>query len=388
MATSSSSSVKLNAISVMENENELDGVVNEFTEIDDIALLQALSKLDQKVNDDSLNTGSELDTNTENAMGDEIEMDPSCLCVGESQVAVITNTLQIANKKLQHLSVDYNDLYDCFSQAGEVIDYEFILDFTIAMWSDAVQDVRKMMLLNKVNAKHYCRQAIYVVSQLLVERSKTSIDMVRKVFDSQSRIAEIYRIWKAMQQHNLGPALKWSARYSNELKAKKSSLEFELHRLAFLQIILRGMPAQQEAILYARNNFYKFVNNFEKDIPKLMGCFIYLHVGIENSPYKHLISAEMWTEISYVFLKDACHTLGIRKNPHLSVIINAGCIALTALLTVEKITRKVCMYKQIKYDYCFCRQCYLEKFAIFSAIATEYRSGWGICLTDIEAADQ
>lgn len=254
----------------------------------------------------------------------------------DDQIAVISETLQKANERLQRISADHRDVHGAVSKVGKVIDRNFVSDFTATTRLDALDDEENMMLLNKVMAKHYCRQGMDDVAQLLIEESKMPEAMAREVFESESTFAEIYRIWQAIQQYDLKPALAWTARYSNELIAKNSPLEFKLHRLAFLQIISKGMSAQAEAIAYARNNFHKFMNRFEHEIPNLMGCFIYLPLGIENSPYKHLISPEMWTEASYVFLKDACHTLGISKNSALSVVINAGCTALTALLAIKQ----------------------------------------------------
>lgn len=257
----------------------------------------------------------------------------------DSQISIITEALQKTNEKLQRLSSEHRDLHGAVSKVGKVIDRNFVSDFTATTRTDALQDEENMMLLNKVMAKHYCRQGMDDVAQLLIKESKMPEDMAREVFESERSFAEIYRIWKAIQQHDLKPALEWTSRFSNELIAKNSSLEFKLHRLAFLQIISKGITSQTEAIAYARNNFHKFIDRFEHEIPNLMGCFIYLPLGIENSPYKHLISTETWTEASYVFLKDACHTLGISKNSALSVVINAGCSALPALLNIKQVRK-------------------------------------------------
>lgn len=37
------------------------------------------------------------------------------------------------------------------------------------------------------------------------------------------------------------------------------------------------------------------------------------------------------------FLKDACQTLGIIKDSPLSIVTNAGCIALPALLSIKQV---------------------------------------------------
>uniref|UniRef100_A0A1A9UU30 CTLH domain-containing protein n=1 Tax=Glossina austeni TaxID=7395 RepID=A0A1A9UU30_GLOAU len=336
-------------------------VVNKFTgisqnaanEIDDVArllerLLRTLSEADQDMANDHIDDDDDICQPMANDNDDtDKQMDVPPVCMTEIQVAVITDVLEKFNEKLRHLSANCRDIHDCVSGAGKIFHCKFIVDFTTQTERfNALQVVKNTMLINYVNANHYSRQRVYNVPRLLSEKFKMPANIVRKeVFGLRRSFAEIYRIWKAILQRDLKPALEWSNRHSDELKARNSSLEFELHRLAFLQIISRGMPVQTEAILYARNNFYKFVDHFEHEIPKLMGCFIYLPLGIENSPYKHLISADMWTKASCVFLKYACHILGVRKHSDLSMVINSGCTALTALLAVKHITGKLSIYK-------------------------------------------
>lgn len=68
-----------------------------------------------------------------------------------------------------------------------------------------------------------------------------------------------------------------------------------------------------------------------------MGTLIYLPNGIQNSPYRHLMASEMWVEAADTFIKDACHVLGINKDSPLSVVVNAGCTALPALLNLKQV---------------------------------------------------
>ncbi|XP_055913821.1 E3 ubiquitin-protein ligase RMND5A [Eupeodes corollae] len=262
---------------------------------------------------------------------------PTDAVVTESQIKMIAEAMHKTNEKLQRISAEHRELHGTVSKVGKVVDKNFVSDFTATTRTDALQNDQNMMLLNKVMAKHYCRQGMDEVAQSLIKESRMQPEVAQEVFESESSFADIYKIWKSIQKHDLQPALEWTAKNSDELVEKNSSLEFKLHKLAFLQIVSRGMEAQGEAIAYARNNFSKFVDRFGSEIPNLMGTFIYLPNGIENSPYKHLISPEMWTEASYIFLKDACHTLGISKNSVLSVVINAGCTALPALLNIKQV---------------------------------------------------
>ncbi|XP_018798083.1 PREDICTED: protein RMD5 homolog A [Bactrocera latifrons] len=320
---------------------------NAAAEIADVAtlleeLMKVLNKAEQEMSG-TINTSTQVDapSDVDDPMADEadmqVEMEPAKPRLNDSQVKHVLDTLQKANEKLQRISAEHRDLHGAVSKVGKVIDRNFVSDFTATTRVDALQDEENLMLLNKVMAKHYCRQGMDDVARLLIKESGMPEEMAQEVFDSESSFAEIYRIWKGIQQQELGPALEWATRYSEELIAKNSTLEFKLHRLAFLQIMSRGISAQAEAIAYARKNFGKFIDRFEHEIPNLMGCFIYLPMGIDNSPYKHLISSQVWMEASYVFMKDACHTLGISKNSALSVVINAGCTALPALLNIKQV---------------------------------------------------
>lgn len=256
----------------------------------------------------------------------------------EKQIEMLLDTINKANMKLVAISTEHRDLHGAVSKVGKVVDRNFVSDFSALTRTN--QNEENTHLLNKVMAKHYFRQGMDDIAHLLIKECNMPEDQANEVFESKSNFAEIYNIWKSILNYNLMPALKWAEQYSDELEMKNSTLQFKLHRLAFLQILSEGMEYQSDAILYARQNFSKFIGRFEKEIQNLMGTFIYLPTGIRNSPYKDLISNEMWTEASYVFLKDACNILGISKNSALSVVVNAGCTALPSLLNIKQ----VCFY--------------------------------------------
>jgi hypothetical protein len=75
---------------------------------------------------------------------------------------------------------------------------------------------------------------------------------------------ELHRILEALKHQNLELALNWATDNRDALIAQGSSLEFKLHRLAFLNLVKRGAGSQREAILYARRHFHEFVKRHEK----------------------------------------------------------------------------------------------------------------------------
>lgn len=104
-----------------------------------------------------------------------------------------------------------------------------------------------------------------------------------------------------------------------------------------------GGKMQTEAVNYAKTFLTKFIPRFQKEVLTLMGTFLYLPNGIENSIYRDLVAPEMWIEAADTFIKDACIVLDINKDSPLSVVVNAGCVALPALLNLKQVmaTRQV-----------------------------------------------
>ncbi|KAJ6646874.1 E3 ubiquitin-protein ligase RMND5A [Pseudolycoriella hygida] len=251
------------------------------------------------------------------------------------QHALLRDLLAKSREKLRRLTTDHRDIHTSVSKVGKTIDRNFISDLSLTTKSDVMLEERNVHLLNKVIAQHFYRQGKDDIADTLVKEANLSKDEF-----TQEPFAELHSIWECIQNKNIQPALEWASRYSKELMEKNSTLEFKLHRLAYMQILSKGINAQTEALKYARTHFAKFVNIFQKDIQILMGALMYLPVGIDNSPYRTLIEPKTWTEAADTFLKDACHTLGIIKESPLSIVASAGCIALPALLNIKQAMRK------------------------------------------------
>lgn len=207
------------------------------------------------------------------------------------------------------------------SKVGKAIDRNFTAEYTSITRHDLFQNERNIELLDKNIVQHFYRQGMNDVADSLIREANLPKEEI-----NEEPFAELHKIFEAINLRDLRLAIEWATKFSSELEAKNSSLEFKLHRLAFLQIIKDGLGAQNDAILYARNNLSKFVSKYQKDFQVLMGCLLYMKVGLENSPYKFLIRDEMWIEAADVFLKDASTISGINKDSPLSVIVNAGCI--------------------------------------------------------------
>ncbi|EMP32192.1 Protein RMD5 like protein A [Chelonia mydas] len=186
-------------------------------------------------------------------------------------------------------------------------------------------------ILNEVMVEHFFRQGMLDVAEELCQESGLSIDQSQK-----EPFVELNRILEALKVRVLRPALEWAVSNREMLMAQNSSLEFKLHRLYFISLLMGGTANQREALQYAKN-FQPFALNHQKDIQVLMGSLVYLRQGIENSPYVHLLDANQWADICDIFTRDACALLGLSVESPLSVSFSAGCVALPALINIKAV---------------------------------------------------
>ena len=166
---------------------------------------------------------------------------------------------------------------------------------------------------------------------------------------------ELNSILEALSRRNLTPALDWAARNRDQLDRHtlstfvthnngrtavsfRSSLEMKLHKLQFIELLRQG--DQKGAVRYARDYFHHFVGNHEREIQSLMGAVMFSGPRLSESPYRHLLNDTLWHEISELFVKDACSLMGLSVESPLAVVINAGCMALPALLNIKQVMQQ------------------------------------------------
>lgn len=254
----------------------------------------------------------------------------------QEQSTELLNVIKRCKTKLLTIGTDHRNLHASVSKVGKAIDRHFIPDYQSIAPIDLFESDRFLSILNQVIAEHFNRQGMTDVAEKLVEESRLpqEQDIHLELF------ADLYQMWEAITKRNLGPALEWASQYSTELNARNSTLEFKLHRLAYLQLLSQGVSSQAEAISYTRAHFKKFIHRFEKEIQMLMGCLIYLPMGYENTPYSHFFNNDMWVDAADSFITESCDIIGVNKDSSLEIIINSGCYALPALMNLKQIMVK------------------------------------------------
>ncbi|XP_043376331.1 E3 ubiquitin-protein transferase RMND5B isoform X5 [Dermochelys coriacea] len=299
---------------------------------------------------------------------------------------------------VQKLASDHKDIHSSVSRVGKAIDRNFDAELCSVV-SDSVWESREkqQQILQMAIVEHLYQQGMLSVAEELSQESTLNVDL-----DFKQPFLELNRILEALHKQDLRPALDWAISNRQHLLELNSSLEFKLHRLHFIRLLAGGPDKQLEALSYARH-FQPFARLHQRgetvpggalplasrvghgtvpfpgyrgpitssglealagqggglwpccflrparvlfcsEIQVMMGSLVYLPLGIENSPYCHLLDARHWTEICETFTRDACALLGLSVESPLSVSFASGCVALPVLMNIKAvIEQRQCM---------------------------------------------
>lgn len=230
----------------------------------------------------------------------------------------------------------YKDLHANISKIGKVIDKNFIADYGNLPQINVFDSKEKQVLLNQVICESLLRNGHIDVADSLVKES----DINDPTAESKKKpFIQMNFIMSKLKEKDVEPALEWCKKNSKELREINSFLEFNLHRLNFIKLVQQGPSKQHDALKYSRN-FTPFANQCSKEIQRLMGSLIYIHNGLENSPYQSYLNNDLWEEIEEEFLKDGCKLMGLPIECPLSICVNAGCKALPALINIVQVMQQ------------------------------------------------
>ncbi|NWS28077.1 RMD5A protein, partial [Polioptila caerulea] len=237
---------------------------------------------------------------------------------------VMTQCCKRIKDTVQKLASDHKDIHSSVSRVGKAIDKNFDSDIS-SVGIDGCWQADSQRILNEVMVEHFFRQGMLDVAEELCQA-------LLNLFQHLNPMWELKRVLCTCDLQSIV----WAVSNREMLMAQNSSLEFKLHRLYFISLLMGGTANQREALQYAKN-FQPFALNHQKDIQVLMGSLVYLRQGIENSPYVHLLDANQWADICDIFTRDACALLGLSVESPLSVSFSAGCVALPALINIKAV---------------------------------------------------
>jgi len=270
--------------------------------------------------------------------------------ISNAQKDMVRQVSSKVNQSVTKIATEHRELHSSVSKVGKAIDRNFVSDFDSTSREDVFSGPSKEHLLTEVILQHLYREGRLDISESLSRESG-----ITEYQEKKEPFQELNQILEALKARDLGPALDWVARNREGLNMRgttllfsqaggrqsvqqKSSLELRLHKLKFVDLLRQG--SKMEAIRYARQNFPSFVQGQEKEVQSLMGAVMYSGTALEQSPYGELLSPTQWQETADLFMRDACALLGLSMESPLTVAVNAGCVALPALLNIKQVMQQ------------------------------------------------
>jgi hypothetical protein len=257
---------------------------------------------------------------------DDVPMDYE---LTESQAGILGSAMNQMRESVGRIATDHRDLHSTVSKVGKAIDRNFNADNGMIAREGIFSLPDAHQILNQVVCQHLYREGMLNVGEALCAEAGLELEPRFK-----QPFIELHSILDSLKEKNLEPALNWAYECRKATHSQPSTLEFKLHRLAFLNLVKGGIKFQSEAIQYAREKFTPFVRRHEKEVQVLMGSLLFVPGNVEESPYAHLFDQSLWDDVVETFTRDACSRLGLSVESPLSVCFSAGCTALPALLNI------------------------------------------------------
>ncbi|ODM93019.1 Protein RMD5 A [Orchesella cincta] len=228
--------------------------------------------------------------------------------------------------RLQHINV---------SKVGKAIDKNFSQVGVGPLSEDGFfKDEKDKRALVEVIGDHLLREGKLGIGEKMCEESGQKPKLNTSLPDV---FLQLNGILKALNARDVNPALNWVGENREALLKQGSTLEFQLHRLAFLTLVKNGDSLQADAMVYGRANFPRFAKLHEKEIQGLMTALLYFSTGsMKSSPYTHWFNEKCWDDIRDQFAREASALLAVPIESPLETCCSAGCVALPILLEVSR----------------------------------------------------
>ena len=228
----------------------------------------------------------------------------------------------------EKVSAGQREMQSAVAKLGKAIDKAFMSDISKVCREGKQFDKDT---LQEVIAQHFFREGRFEEGDVFVR--ETGMEPERSL---KSEFEEMHGIIDSIENRKVRPALDWAIQHREKLNLEglPSELEFKLVRLEYIRRLKH--EGKMAALQFARENFPQHGMGQMHEISKLMGCLLYEN-KLEVSPYKQIVLDDMWGDVRKCFLQEYCKTVGHSSVSPLRVVVNAGALALQALLKLTTI---------------------------------------------------
>jgi len=244
-----------------------------------------------------------------------------------------STTLTLLSNKLKTLTSqtidNHKELYSSISKYSKSIDRKLKTNID-TIWKPNVLS-GKEDIINSILMSHFIREGQFDLAETFSKESNIPISDEKK-----NQFQDLFNIVEAIKRKDLGSALKWASEKRDILKKNNSNLEFELHKLQYVQYLIKNdIPS---AIQYAKSNFGIFGETNFKDIKRLACSILYIK-HLDNSPYSDLLAPSLWDDIESQFKRDFCSIYGFSSESPLYTAVMVGASSIPPLIKIDTILK-------------------------------------------------
>ncbi|XP_075239370.1 E3 ubiquitin-protein transferase MAEA-like [Convolutriloba macropyga] len=176
--------------------------------------------------------------------------------------------------------------------------------------------------INRLVAEYFLMNGYYESARLLIEA--TDIGKLTNV----EVFATARTVESALRNKNSSPCLAWCAENKSKLKKIRSTLEFNLHKQGFVELVRMDMKI--EALAYAKDYILNAMtdHNQYKELEELSGILAYLPENFMSSPYRKFFEEERWNDLAEQFKADNYKVHCINSTPLFAQLFNTGLCAI------------------------------------------------------------
>ncbi|ORX57466.1 hypothetical protein DM01DRAFT_1227315 [Hesseltinella vesiculosa] len=266
----------------------------------------------------------------------------------QSDPTQLNNAMQSLSNQAKQMQFQraQKDIQSSIQKFGKDMEKKFKHDISVIYQPESFAG--KEQLMQRALAVHFIRQGQFDMCDMFIKEMTSSAGilpdtddiaindpaLIEAVESLKEQFRQMYKIMKQLSEdHYLEEAIVWAKLHGPDLLGLSSSLEFNLHRLKFVQLLLDKRP--MDALVYGRQHFAPFGDKHFAEIKRLMTCTIYSDLA--HSPYHYLCTPSLWDDIQIEFQRDFCSLLNMSADSPLYACIYVGTTALPIIMKVHKI---------------------------------------------------
>ncbi|KNC79246.1 hypothetical protein SARC_08356 [Sphaeroforma arctica JP610] len=169
--------------------------------------------------------------------------------------------------------------------------------------------------IERILIDYFLREGFYDTAAAVAADSKIGHLVDIEMFADSKRIED------ALARQDCEEALAWCVENRSRLRKQGSTLEFNLRKQEFMELIRQGK--RNAAIAHSRKHLSPFHTTNLKDIQRAMGCLVF-NPDTTCLTYTYLTSMKRWTDLRAQFRDDNFKLHSCTSESMLSIILQAG----------------------------------------------------------------